>query len=447
MSKDKTTYQTITEEELRLYLKGELSPRDAHDLERKALHSELEGDALEGWEMNNPAQLVDDLDILRTRLAAKTIHNNHGLWMRIAAIGVLLIVSGYVGWFFVQKTTEQEVISMNKTEPSPAASSNKDPKKTIPESEPIADQLSDQILAENDQMVSQDNSVEITMTIPDIKEEIQQMEEDTKEVAAAEPPKMESIGIDADNALAEITVSDLEIAKPEVTTVLQGRVAGVSVEDRTQTESIAMNRAKTSVARSAATLSATIGQRIIKGVVLDDDKEPLPGVTIMVDGTSKGTISNIDGQFEIEVSPEDEDFVFAFVGFSTAERNISKSDSLIVVLQRDLMALEEVVVVGYGAHERKDLSYSQVTIENDDFSSYQKAQPIDGMDTFKTYIEQNKIYPSSSGEITNISVKKSLGYGCDEEAIRLIEEGPKWIGASSGERKIVSEVSLKIKFP
>jgi TonB family protein len=58
-----------------------------------------------------------------------------------------------------------------------------------------------------------------------------------------------------------------------------------------------------------------------------------------------------------------------------------------------------------------------------------------------------KLTVSTAGQITQIEIKKSLGYGCDEEAIRLVNEGGAWISAKRGERPVESTMNLKIDFP
>ncbi len=449
----------MKEDELKSYLKGDLSPMESHELERLALHSELEGDALEGWEANNPDQISDDLHILRTRLAAKRTSNNNGLWLKVAAVGLLLIVAGYLTWFFTNKTVETSQVSMVENEID-SVSLSKESVSNINPGEENTVQSQEELPAdknEEEQHILDEEKTLAFLEESTVEEKI--IENVEAEYVEATPPKMESIGLDETAlTMSETAQEELVVYKPETTQMLTGKAAGVNISDQLFSESKA-------VARSSASMPEIMPKRKIKGVVMDQDMEPLPGVSIVVDGTSRGTVSNIDGEFEIEVNPEDEELVFAFIGFSTTERQIPDQDSLTVALQMDLMALEEVVVVGYGARNKGESAYSQIQIENDDFSTYQKPQPADGMTSFKDYINQNKIYPqaaaeneisgvvklelkiSSSGEVVNIEVKKSLGFGCDAEAIRLIKEGPKWIPANSGGQNIESNVTLKIKFP
>jgi TonB-linked SusC/RagA family outer membrane protein len=94
-----------------------------------------------------------------------------------------------------------------------------------------------------------------------------------------------------------------------------------------------------------------------KGVVTDERGDPIPGVSVLVKGTTTGTATDIDGAFSLEVE-EGSVLVFSFIGFVTKEINIGSLTTLTVVLVEDIAALGEVVVVGYGTVDRKDLTGS-----------------------------------------------------------------------------------------
>ncbi|MEQ8239135.1 MAG: carboxypeptidase-like regulatory domain-containing protein [Cyclobacteriaceae bacterium] len=96
---------------------------------------------------------------------------------------------------------------------------------------------------------------------------------------------------------------------------------------------------------------------VVSGVVTDDTGEPLPGVTVLVKGTSYGTVTDLDGYYSIKVPLGYPNLVFSFIGFSPKEID-SKLQSGSVSLETDVQQLSEVVVVGYGAIERKALTSS-----------------------------------------------------------------------------------------
>lgn len=103
-------------------------------------------------------------------------------------------------------------------------------------------------------------------------------------------------------------------------------------------------------------ISSVWGQSIkLSGTVLDDQKEPLPGVTIVVKGGSQNTMSDLDGRFIISVEPQ-QTIVFSLVGMTSQEIVYNGQKSLNVVLQTDDKLLEEVVVIGYQTIKKADLT-------------------------------------------------------------------------------------------
>ncbi|GGM90354.1 SusC/RagA family TonB-linked outer membrane protein [Dyadobacter beijingensis] len=110
-------------------------------------------------------------------------------------------------------------------------------------------------------------------------------------------------------------------------------------------------------------------QRNISGVVTDDTGAGLPGVSILVRGSQTGTTTDIKGAFQLAVPDSAAVLVFSFVGYKTQEVAVGNMSMIPVTLKPDLKALEEVVVVGYGAQSRRNVtgSVSKVnmkTVEN-----------------------------------------------------------------------------------
>jgi TonB-linked SusC/RagA family outer membrane protein len=100
-------------------------------------------------------------------------------------------------------------------------------------------------------------------------------------------------------------------------------------------------------------------QRTVIGTVSSsEDGATIPGATVLIKGTTRGTTTNIDGKYSINLEPEDKILVFSFVGMST--REISVGDELVinVTLNPAVEALDEVVVIGYGTESRKLISSS-----------------------------------------------------------------------------------------
>lgn len=101
----------------------------------------------------------------------------------------------------------------------------------------------------------------------------------------------------------------------------------------------------------------------VKGNVIDENNMPLLGVNVLVKNESRGTTTDFDGNFTIEVSPGDI-LQFTYIGFETQEITITDQDFLNVKLQADSESLDEVVVIGYGTQQRKDITGAVSTVSN-----------------------------------------------------------------------------------
>ncbi len=85
----------------------------------------------------------------------------------------------------------------------------------------------------------------------------------------------------------------------------------------------------------------------VRGTVADETGTPLPGVTILLKGTTTGTTTDLDGKYSIS-GPADGVLVFSFIGYTPLEETIGNRSLIDVSLSPDLSDLEEIVVVGYG---------------------------------------------------------------------------------------------------
>ena len=105
---------------------------------------------------------------------------------------------------------------------------------------------------------------------------------------------------------------------------------------------------------------------IVKGRVVDDNGEPLPGATIQQPGTTIGTVTSADGSFTLTV-PSDATLVISFVGSKNVEINVAgRADLGVIVMEPDLQELEQVVVVGYGTQRKVDLTGSVAVVNTDE---------------------------------------------------------------------------------
>ncbi|WP_258104186.1 TonB-dependent receptor [Marinoscillum sp. MHG1-6] len=97
-------------------------------------------------------------------------------------------------------------------------------------------------------------------------------------------------------------------------------------------------------------------QQMLRGTVVDNEGEPVPGASILIKGTSQGTVTDMDGGYALEVPSGEETLVVSFLGFIKKEVSVQGRTKLDVTLQPDFEELEEVVVVGYGTVRKSDLT-------------------------------------------------------------------------------------------
>ncbi|AXP81660.1 Vitamin B12 transporter BtuB [Mariniflexile rhizosphaerae] len=101
-------------------------------------------------------------------------------------------------------------------------------------------------------------------------------------------------------------------------------------------------------------------------ITSSDDNMPLPGVTVIVKGTTNGTTSDFDGNYSINVSSPNSILVFSSIGFISKEIKVDGQKSINVSLKTDITALDEVIVVGYDSKKVKDLTGAIETVKVDD---------------------------------------------------------------------------------
>ena len=99
-------------------------------------------------------------------------------------------------------------------------------------------------------------------------------------------------------------------------------------------------------------------QQKITGTVTDEKGNPLPGVTVIVKGTTLGALTDMSGKYSIENAPKDATLVFSFIGMTTQEIVSTGKTMIDVVLKEEAIGLDEVIVIGYGTQKKSDLTGS-----------------------------------------------------------------------------------------
>ncbi|MDF9800947.1 TonB-linked SusC/RagA family outer membrane protein [Catalinimonas alkaloidigena] len=105
-------------------------------------------------------------------------------------------------------------------------------------------------------------------------------------------------------------------------------------------------------------------EKTVSGTVTDGETgEALPGVNVLVKGTTQGTVTDIEGQYRLSVPSDAAVLVFSSIGYSSEEVNIGNQNTIDLAMLPDVQALSEIVVTGYSTEERKDVTGAVTTVE------------------------------------------------------------------------------------
>ncbi len=109
------------------------------------------------------------------------------------------------------------------------------------------------------------------------------------------------------------------------------------------------------------------------------DNSPVPGVNVVIQGTTQGTVTDIDGNYRITVSGENDSLLFSFVGYADQTVAVNGRTSINVTLQENISQLSEIVVVGYGTQRKSDLTGSVSQIDGEELKSVPSQNALQGL--------------------------------------------------------------------
>ncbi|WP_296623525.1 TonB-dependent receptor [Marivirga sp.] len=149
--------------------------------------------------------------------------------------------------------------------------------------------------------------------------------------------------------------------------------------------------------------NSALAQVKLNGTVTDvATQEPIPGVSIKVVGTDRGTITDLDGNYNLNID-ENATLRFSFIGYKTQELAVNGRTVINIQLEEDIEALEEVVVVGYGSIKKSDLTGSITSIESEELIKAPAADPMQSL----------------QGKVAGLQVLNSSGQPGAESNVRL----------------------------
>jgi TonB-dependent starch-binding outer membrane protein SusC len=152
-------------------------------------------------------------------------------------------------------------------------------------------------------------------------------------------------------------------------------------------------------------------KHIVVGTIRDEKGVTMPGVNISIKGTTKGTISDAEGKYSLEVPSESDILVFSFVGYESQERTIGEEVTIDIILLENIQAIDEIVVVGYGTMKKRDLTGSISQIQGSDLKNIPLRNPIDALQGKTAGV----MITATSGSPGSISAVRIRGVGTVNE--------------------------------
>ncbi|WP_345244305.1 TonB-dependent receptor [Nibrella saemangeumensis] len=168
--------------------------------------------------------------------------------------------------------------------------------------------------------------------------------------------------------------------------------------------------------------------RIISGTVSDEAGAALPGVSVVLKGTQRGTTTNAQGQYQIDAPDGNSVLVFSFVGYQKQEVAVSNQTLLNVSLATDTKSLNEVVVVGYGSQKRTNITGSVVSVPIQNI----KDQPVTGLDQ------------ALAGQVAGVQVSQTTGAPGGGITVRVRGTGS--IGAGNEPLYVIDGFPLEVGY-
>jgi len=130
----------------------------------------------------------------------------------------------------------------------------------------------------------------------------------------------------------------------------------------------------------------------VRGVVKDVSGQPLPGATVLVKGTTIGTVTELDGSYKL-TAPEGAVLIFSFVGYTAYEINVGNQSTIDVTLKEDETLLDEVVVVGYGTQRKSDITGAISSVSSKDLAE----------------IPASNVMEQAQGRLSGVDIVRSNG--------------------------------------
>ena len=401
------------------YIRGLRKGKEAHRLERESMQDPFLADAMDGYNQveGNHEQRIEKLRMQVSAHSAKKKNTRAIIWSIAACLVIGFGISSY--FLFLKKSMTDEVFIAKESVSTKLAEPAVPPTPAIPATPTVPATPQKEIALATAKIKTDSTPVsEITARQADKKDmvaKIQATSQPQQGTPVATVPVMEEIS--------------------EETAALQEVVATM---DTFGSES----DKKMKLAKVAAVLPQN---NMIKGRVTDEKGEPLIGASVTYKGTNIGTITNMNGEFSLVKKDDKKRLTAEYIGYDPVEIRVDTSRTMLIAMNENKQALNEVVVVGYETKKnKKSTTAGNVVTVKEQAEKEITPQPVIGKRSYQKYLKENLVRPTDKkckdikGEVVlsffvdeegkpqNITVIHGLCEFADKEAIRLVKEGPKW---------------------
>ncbi len=408
------------------YQSNEMSDKERNAFEKKALNDSFLSDAVEGTEGIPPEEFAQDVEML-----SRKIKGHRSLeWkmpLRIAA-GILLVITvGYLAY----RNTPPKADQLALKKPDSTALAKPDSAGNL-----------------------------LTLAEPGAAQEASSAAESPRPVAIAKPIEQAPIassspatGASALSQPQDLQATEAEIAVMTVPASADAEIKGAKESAKSKADDSADRMMTEETPQGVARAKRSSAEkRIITGRVTEaEDGIPLPGVLVTDKTTNTATLTNFEGAYSIQISSQNPVLQYSFNGLETLVVSPNDQSALDVKLKDDVTMRSEVVILHAETGVSKDLPLTL-------------AAPVGGVAEYGRYLENNRLVPKAAqaakvsgkvtiafnvtptGTLTEFATVKSLGYGCDEEVIRLIKNGPGWTPSTRNGIPLPTTVWLKLEF-
>ncbi len=185
---------------------------------------------------------------------------------------------------------------------------------------------------------------------------------------------------------------------------------------------------------------ASAQEKMVTGkVISSEDNMPLPGVNILVKGTSTGASTDFDGLYNIKVSGENAVLVFSYLGFVTKEVSVKGTKNIDVTLAVDSNNLDEVVVVGYGARKKSDITGSVSSVKSEELNAFPVLDATQALQGRAAGVVVQSNNGGEPGAPISIKVRGNTSIGANSGPLVVVDG---FVGASMPQANDIASIEV-----